>query len=404
MRRRVIAVCSPFPPEESGIADYNRRLLAELCRRHPVEIHVVVAGDPTTYEPSDLPQLTLVSVRQFCWLAEHGYYDSIVYCMGNSPHHGYIYNLMKEHPGTVWLHDIRLTDFYRWYYQEHLRRDIRKLPEELLPWASRYPDHRGDVLLRDNVTQHQQGIYLAGEVASLAQRLIVGSNFSKDLVQIEGKADAPIAVIPHAALGRNGGRAPEGWLSLAIRYHLDEEKISIVSIGIAWPTKGPETIIEAFALIAQADTRLILVFAGPCDDEYKRDLEKQASKLNVRERVVFTGYVDEAELDAWLAAATCAVQLRFPTNGESSGAIMRCLTAGVPTIVSDHGPLRELPDEAVLKVAAQVEHAELAGAMQEIISNQDLRVRLREGALSYAKEVSMEAVADRLWDEVLCVY
>src|SRR5439155_25085 len=83
----------------------------------------------------------------------------------------------------------------------------------------------------DNVTQHQQGIYLAGEVASLAQRLIVGSNFSKDLVQIEGKADAPIAVIPHAALGRNGGRAPEGWLSLAIRYHLDEEKISIVSIG-----------------------------------------------------------------------------------------------------------------------------------------------------------------------------
>ena len=83
---------------------------------------------------------------------------------------------------------------------------------------------------------------------------------------------------------------------------------------------------------------------------------------------------------------------------------MRCLTAGVPTIVSDHGPLRELPDEAVLKVAAQVEHAELAGAMQQIISNQDLRVRLREGALSYAKEVSMEAVANRLWDEVLCVY
>src|SRR5207253_367486 len=97
-----------FDPEDTNdIACAIERVLAELCRRNPVETHIVVGGDPATYEPSDVPQMTLVSVRQFRWLAEHGYYDSIIHCMGNSPFHGYIYELMKEHPGTVWLHDIR---------------------------------------------------------------------------------------------------------------------------------------------------------------------------------------------------------------------------------------------------------------------------------------------------------
>ena len=130
--------------------------------------------------------------------------------------------------------------------------------------------------------------------------------------------------------------------------------------------------------------------------------ERRATNLAIGERVLFPGYVDEDEFDAWLAACRCAVQLRFPSNGESSAAILHCLAAGVPTIVSDHGPLRELPDEAAIKVPAQVEPAELANDMQKIVSNQALRLRLRDGALRYAKTVSMEAVADRLWTEVLC--
>ncbi len=402
MRRKLVAVCSPFPPEKSGIADYNKRLLGELCRRHPVETHIVVGGDPATYEPSDVPQMTLVSVRQFRWLAEHGYYDSIIHCMGNSPFHGYIYDLMKEHPGTVWLHDIRLTDFYRWYYQRHLGRDISKLPEELEDWADRYPDHKGDLLLRDNVIQHQQGIYLAGEVASLAEGLIVGSGYSKELIQIEGKTEVPVAVIPLAAAARNGRPTQEDWESLARRYRLSGDKIPIVSVGIVAPTKCPEAIIDAFASVASEDNDLVLVFVGPSDDPYMRELERRATNLAIGERVLFPGYVDEDEFDAWLAACRCAVQLRFPSNGESSAAILHCLAAGIPTIVSDHGPLRELPDEAAIKVPAQVEPAELANAMQKIVSNQALRLRLRDGALRYAKTVSMEAVADRLWTEVLC--
>jgi glycosyltransferase involved in cell wall biosynthesis len=402
-RLRQMAIVTPFPPDQSGIADYTRRVLDVLCDRHPLETHVVVNGDPLLYQgAATSSRVIAVSVSQFKWLAEHGYYDSIVYCMGNSPHHGYIYELMKEHPGTVWLHDIRLTDFYRWYFQEHLGRSIQSTPPELAPWARRYPSASGDLLLRDNVTQHVQGIYLAAEVASLAQRLIVGSQFSKELIEIEGGTPAPVVVVPHAALNANGSSGRQAWPSLASRYRLDPTGEPIISIGITWSTKCPEPLIAAFAQVVAENPQAILGFVGYCNEGYRRDLQKYADRLGVGERIFFTGHVEESELDDWLAACRCAVQLRFPTNGESSGAVMRCLAEGVPTIVSDHGPLRELPDDAVVKVPAPVEPSQLADAMRSVIGDQALRSRLHDGALRYSKEVSLQAIADRFWTEVVC--
>jgi glycosyltransferase involved in cell wall biosynthesis len=94
--------------------------------------------------------------------------------------------------------------------------------------------------------------------------------------------------------------------------------------------------------------------------------------------------------------------MRFPTGGESSGAVMRCLAAGVPTIVTDHGPLRELPDDAAVKVPAQVEPDVLAQTISGLLADDEASARLREGALRHAHEASFEAVADQFWTKVLC--
>ncbi len=89
-------------------------------------------------------------------------------------------------------------------------------------------------------------------------------------------------------------------------------------------------------------------FARERESTYRRELERRISERGIEDRLRFTGYVEEAEFDSWLAAARCAIQLRVPAHVESSGVVMRCVAAGVPTIVSDHGALRELPDDAIL--------------------------------------------------------
>ncbi len=208
-------------------------------------------------------------------------------------------------------------------------------------------------------------------------------------------------MIPHGAMSCNGSSVPANWPQLASKYGLDPRATPVVSVGTVGPAKCPEVIIDGFALLARPDSEVVLAFVGDCDPSYRRQIEARAVQVGVAGRVVLTGRVDEAELDNWLAAARCAVQLRFPTNGESSGSVTRCLAAGVPTVVSDHGPLRELPDNAVLKVPAQVEPAELAQVIQGLVDDHEARNRLRQGALRYSREVSLEAVVDRFWTEVI---
>jgi glycosyltransferase involved in cell wall biosynthesis len=404
-RRRLVAFCTPFPPEQSGVADYSKRFLETLVTHHPLRADIVVKGEPESYVPLDHPAMDLISVPQFRWLAEHGHYDSIIYCMGNSAFHDYVYELLKEHRGTVWLHDVRLTGFYHWYYLQ-LGRDPTTLPEELLPWARRYPDYENALIVRDIITQHRQGIYLAGEVASYAQKIVVNSRFSKELVEIESGGRAPVVAVPHAALSAEEVSLRESWPQLAAKYGLDQRATVLVSVGIIGPAKCPEYVIDGFVAANPAANNLVLVFVGAfaagCESWYKPDLERRISERGIEDRVRFAGHVEEAELDSWLAAARCAIQLRFPTNGESSGAVMRSLAAGLPTIVTDHGPLRELPDDAVIKVPAPVEPSALREAILQLLSDDNARKRLHRGALHYAQRVSFEAVADQFWTEVLC--
>jgi glycosyltransferase involved in cell wall biosynthesis len=396
-----IAICTPYPPERSGIADYNYRLVGSLCARHNAQVHIVVKDEPSGYWPPKHQNASNISTRQFEWLSERGYYESIIYCMGNSPFHGYIYDLLKRRPGIVWLHDVRLTDFYRWYFREHLGRDITRLPAELKRWARRYPGYEGDLLLRDNLVQHQQAIYLTGEVAHHAKRILVNSAFAQELVRIEGNGDVPITRLPFATPELTSGQTFEQWPQLAAKYGIDERRTPVISIGIVWLTKCPALVLEAFSLVAAEDPGLVLVFVGLYDPFYRQQVEEQAEAWGLADRIRFTGFVPSEELAAWLEAARCAIQLRYPTNGESPYTVMQCLAAGLPTVVSDHGATRELPDGCVLKVPAQAQASEVASALRLAISDERTRSGLTENARRYSSDSSFDKLADALWIEVL---
>lgn len=58
----------------------------------------------------------------------------------------------------------------------------------------------------------------------------------------------------------------------------------------------------------------------------------------------------DADLPDLFAASDCCVNLRYPTAGETSAAVLRLMSAGLPTIVTDTGAFSDLPDDAVLKV------------------------------------------------------
>ena len=108
-------------------------------------------------------------------------------------------------------------------------------------------------------------------------------------------------------------------------------------------------LLEAFALLRRAAARA----RGCCSSARRRerfDLERRLERLGLGgEALIREDYVPEERLWSLMAACDVLVNLRSPTMGETSGAVIRGLSLGKPMLVSDVGWFAELPDDVALK-------------------------------------------------------
>ena len=127
--RSRIAFFSPLPPLPSAISDYSARLLDELKMRYTIDLY---------HDAGYLPHIGLASPDFGCYdfrLFERNAqvlgYHALVYQMGSSQYHGYMYETLLRHPGIVTLHDLGVAGFHFWYAQQpgvdgnaHIRREF----------------------------------------------------------------------------------------------------------------------------------------------------------------------------------------------------------------------------------------------------------------------------------------
>ena len=87
--------------------------------------------------------------------------------------------------------------------------------------------------------------------------------------------------------------------------------------------------------------------------------------LETPDGVAREGYVDEERLWSLMESCDVVVSLRSPTMGETSGTVVRALSAGIPLVVSDVGWFSELPDTVAVKVAPDEREVETLAAELE---------------------------------------
>jgi len=115
-RRPRIAIVTPVPPAESGIADYSWRLAHALAPF--VDVEIVTEEPESTPIPESL-NVTFISGPGLIERDRLLAYDDVIYVMGNSSHHKQAYELLDERPGTVMVHEARLAGFFEWYGRNH---------------------------------------------------------------------------------------------------------------------------------------------------------------------------------------------------------------------------------------------------------------------------------------------
>src|SRR5262249_17369935 len=139
---------------------------------------------------------------------------------------------------------------------------------------------------------------------------------------------------------------------------------------------------KAFALLPSVIRgQCSLCIVGAVPGMLGRELMGLATNLGLPDRITFTGRVPAADFSAYARAADICIQLRHPTRGESSAALLEVLAAGAPCLMSACGPVENLPSEAAVRIRpGQHEVEDLVAAVIRLFRNREERRRLGQAA------------------------
>jgi glycosyltransferase involved in cell wall biosynthesis len=120
-------------------------------------------------------------------------------------------------------------------------------------------------------------------------------------------------------------------LALRQQLGLEENYFVIGKIGRLFKLKGHADLINAFAKILPQVPHARLLFVG--DGALRGEIENQALKLNVRDKIIFTGLVPPNEVARYVGIMDCLAHLSY--REALSRALPQALAAGKPVVAYD---------------------------------------------------------------------
>ncbi len=337
-----LAYFSALPPAPSGVADYAQLLLNELQQRATVTVNA--ASSQT---------------------------EARLYQIGNNPLHWDHYQLAIREPGTVLLHDAVLHHLLlgKLKREEYIEEFVYNYGEWYRDTAARYWQRRAQSSA-DPAYFERPLLRRLGEASNC---VIVHNPAAAKLVR-EHAPETPVEIVPHLFV------APRDHSFWDIDMYREQElgvqpdEVLFGVLGHLRETKRLETVLRVFGQLRRQNVPVRLLvqgsFVGP-------DLERALAPLLAQPGVIRRGFLAEEEW--WLMARSLdgAINLRWPSAGESSGITTRLMGIAKPVLVTRGLETSALPEASVVKIdpgLAESEHLALAWAW--LVSHESARLSI----------------------------
>jgi glycosyltransferase involved in cell wall biosynthesis len=206
----------------------------------------------------------------------------------------------------------------------------------------------------------------------VATRIITDSKHSKaEIVRYLNADPAKIEVVyPAVDPFFQSGADPAEVASVHPRFGIHRDYI--LSVGIYKPRKNHAGLLKAFQLLVKSGAQSQLVIAGPMG-EGKPILQRLAAELGIAEHVVFTGFVNDADLRALYSGARVCV---CPSLYEGFGfTVLEAMACGAPVVCSSATSLPEVAGKAALYFDPYKQD-EMATQLYKAISDDTVRETL----------------------------
>jgi glycosyltransferase involved in cell wall biosynthesis len=373
-----LAYFSPLPPQRSGIADYSAELLPALAQHLEVEPFV---DEGVKAAPEIAARFPVRGDKAFPALWESGRYDAVLYHVGNnSDYHARTWRMLTRIPGIVVLHEPMLHHLVRG--MTLARGDLAGYVEEMRYAYGRTGESLARRSLGTGIPLDAWSYPLFERVVDASLGLIVHNDCTRDRV-LASRPGARIVKVPHhLSLGEQG---PTDLRALRAGLGLPPEGLLLASFGFITPAKRIDVALRAFARLRREvapDARYLLVGEVSPHYDFAKVLTPELSG-----GVVPVGRTELPAFLRYMAAADVAINLRYPSAGETSGTLIRLLGLGKAVIVSNTGAFAEIPDGCCAKIDLDASEEELLFAtLRALATDPALRRQMGENARRHVAE------------------
>ena len=377
-----VGYCSPFNPMKSGISDFSEELVFALKKYIEVVIFspVVPVNEKilNTFEVHQLSELDNNELRNTL--------DQLVYHIGNNGIcHGDIVEMLEKYPGIVELHEWGLHHlvaekvlsekgkeaYLEMAYYCHGKRGI-KIAEKFFSGQSGYPWET-----------HPIDMNMARPYIEQATGIIVHTEMMKQLV-LGIRNNMPIAKIILHSMDIIDDPL-EFKVQCRTSLGFPTKKIIMGAFGFATSSKRIIPTLDALAKVKKTTDDFIYTLVGEVANDI--DIQNEISKRGLTSNIIITGFAPLETFKLYMGACDFCLNLRYPTQGETSGSLHRMLGMGKPAIVTDIGAFSDYPDNVVIKV--RCDHNEVEDIYKAIVllvtKKNELKKR-SEAALEFAKK------------------
>jgi glycosyltransferase involved in cell wall biosynthesis len=349
-----LAMITPLPPEQTGVADYSAVLIQKLSQWYDID---VVTNQESVVA---MGMGRVLDYASFYKCASS--YDRVVYHIGNSRFHLPMFDALKRFPGIVVLHDYFLGDVF--FSLQSVGGDPHALHR------AAYQSGGYASLLASYKSRDYHGLMSSLPVNFQLFRdsigVIVHNEYCRALAQSHYGSDAAAAIRRIPLLRPSPVPSPDQ-ADARRRLGLPQSGFILCAFGVLGQSKLNRELIEAWLISnvwKHSESRLIFVGENS-GGSYGEEIERLVGDA-LYSKVSVTGWVAPEIYNLYLAAADAAVQLRGVSRGESSASLLDCLIGGLPTIANERETLAEIPSDALYLVSNRFTSSELSRMIDDI--------------------------------------
>jgi glycosyltransferase involved in cell wall biosynthesis len=223
--------------------------------------------------------------------------------------------------------------------------------------------------------------------AKNARKIFTISNFSRnDIIKTYGK-DSKAVITTYLGVKQIQDSRPKIKDMEEISKKFGISKPYILFVGTLQPRKNIVKLIEAFSLLKNKDTELVIVGKKGWLFE---EIFQSPEKYGVADRIKFLDFVGDEDLPGLYKNALCFV---LPSLYEGFGLpVLEAMKFGCPTVISDVSSLPEVGGDAALYFDPQSVD-DIAKKLETVISDEKLREEMIRKGYNQVKKFSWEKTA-----------